>query len=259
MQTIDLGQTGLRVSRLGFGTGTRGGGKNSDQTRIGHDKLVNLMRFGYQQGITLWDSADGYGSHPHIADVLEGIDRSSVVIISKTHSKSPEKVRDEIPRFLSELRTDYIDILLMHCISRGSWLTDHADVVDVFQEAKENGVVRAIGMSCHGFDALKTVASAEWIDVVLARINYDGTKMDAGPDEVIPVLESIHDAGKGVLAMKVLGQDDLNDDVPKGIRFALGLSCVDAMVIGMTDESQVRQNVSLVNAVNRATHAGQVI
>ncbi|MFC1717263.1 aldo/keto reductase [Candidatus Poribacteria bacterium] len=247
MQTVELGRTGIRTSRLGFGTGTRGFRGESDQTRIGHDNLVNLMRFGYDQGIALWDTADGYGSHPHIADALEGLDRSSVVIVSKSHTKSPEKVRDEIPRFLSELRTDYIDILLMHCINDANWLTEHADVVGVFREAKEKGQARAIGMSCHDFGALKTVAAADWIDVVLARINYDGAKMDAGPDEVVPVLEDIHDAGKGVLAMKVIGQGQLSEDVPRGIRFAMGLSCVDTLVIGMDSESQIRQNVSLVN------------
>lgn len=247
MQTVELGQTGIRTSRLGFGTGTHGWNKSSEQTRMGYDKLVNLLRFGYDQGIALWDTADGYGSHPHMADALEDLDRSSVVIVSKNHSKSPEQVRSDIPRFLSELRTDYIDVLLMHCISDANWLTDHSDVIDAFKEAKAEGQVRAIGMSCHDLGALKTVASADWIDVVLARINYDGTKMDASTDEVVPVLEDIHNAGKGVLAMKVVGQGDLHEDVPKAIRFAMGLSCVDALVIGMTDEAQVWQNVSLVN------------
>ena len=245
MQIVNLGQTGIRSSRIGFGTGTHGWGGGSDQTRIGHSKLVNLMRLGYDQGITLWDSADGYGSHSHIADVLEGIDRSSVVIVTKTHSRSSERVRSELPRLLSELDTAYIDILLMHCVSQASWLTDHSDVIEVFREAKEKGLVRAIGMSCHGFGALKTVASADWLVVVLARINYDGTKMDASPDEVVPVLEKIHGAGKCVLAMKVLGQGNLHENVPKAMEFALGLPCVDAMVIGMNSESQLRQNVSL--------------
>lgn len=247
METVELGQTGIRTSRLGFGTGTHGWNKSSEQTRMGYDKLVNLLKFGYDQGIALWDTADGYGSHPHMADALEGLDRSSVVIVSKDHSKSPEEVRSDIPRFLSELRTDYIDVLLMHCINDASWLTDYSDVIDAFKEAKAEGQVRAIGMSCHDFGALKTVAAADWIDVVLARINYDGTKLDASPDEVVPVLEDIHNAGKGVLAMKVVGQGDLHESVPKSIRFAMGLSCVDSLVIGMTDEAQVRQNVSLVN------------
>ena len=247
MQMVELGQTGIRTSRLGFGTGTHGWGGESEQTRMGYDKLVHLLRIGYEQGIALWDSADGYGSHPHMADVLKDLDRSSVTVISKTHSKSPEEVRRGIPRFLKELGTDYLDILLMHCISHVGWLTDHSDVIDVLKMAKEKGQVRAIGMSCHDIGALKTVASAEWIDVVLARINYDGTKMSAPPDEVIPVLEDIHNAGKGVIAMKVLGQGDLVADVPRGIRFAMGLSCIDAMVIGMNDEAHILQNVSVVN------------
>jgi len=247
MQIVELGQTGIRTSLLGFGTGTHGWNDESDQTRLGHDRLVGLLRFGYEQGITLWDSASGYGSHPHIADALKTVDRSSVVIVSKTFARSPEKVRSDIPRFLEELGTDYIDILFMHCISDANWLTENSDVISVLQSAKESGQARAIGMSCHDFGALKTVAAAEWIDVVLARINYDGATMSAKPDEVVPVLEDIHDAGKGVIAMKVLGCGALTEDVPRAIRFAMGLSCVDAMAIGMTDEAHIRQNVSLVN------------
>lgn len=248
MQMVNLGNTGISTSYLGFGTGTHGWGGNSEQTRIGHDNLVKLMKLGYDQGVRLWDSADGYGSHSHLADTLKGLDRSSVVIISKTHSKSSDYVRDEIPRFLKELRTDYIDILFMHCITDANWLKDHADVIDIFKQAKEKGIVRAIGMSCHNFDALKTVASADWIDVVLARINYASVNMDATTDKVVPVLEDIHKAGKGVIAMKVIGQGKLWEDVPKAINFAMGLSCVDAMVIGMTNEAQLRQNVSLVES-----------
>ena len=105
MQTVNLGNTGISTSRLGFGTGTHGWNGSSEQTRIGHDKLVKLLRSGYDQGVRLWDSADGYGSHSHLADAMEGLDRSSVVIISKTHSKSPETVREEIPRFLRDILT----------------------------------------------------------------------------------------------------------------------------------------------------------
>lgn len=248
MQTVTIGSTGINTSRLGFGTGTHGWGGNSEQTRIGHDNLVKLLRAGYDQGIRLWDSADGYGSHSHLADAMKGLDRSSVVIISKTHSKSSEQVRGEIPRFLRELGTDYIDILLMHCITNPNWLREHSDVIDEFIQAREKGFVKAIGMSCHNFEALKTVASADWIDVVLARINYAGVNMDATPDKVVPVLEDIHKSGKGVIAMKVIGQGKLWEDVPKAVNFAMGLSCVDAMVIGMTNESQVRQNIALLES-----------
>jgi predicted aldo/keto reductase-like oxidoreductase len=247
MQTVNIGRTGIETSYLGFGTGTHGWSGSSDQTRIGYNKLVNLLKSGYDQGVVLWDSADGYGSHPHLADALKDFGRSSVNIITKTHSRSPENIRDEIHRFLKELGTDYIDILLMHCITSESWLKDYSDVIDVFQEIKKNGLARAIGMSCHNFGALKTVASAYWIDVVLARINYDGMRMDAEPDDVVPVLKDIHSAGKGVIGMKVIGQGGLNQNVQKAMEFIQGLSCVDAIVVGMTDEFQLQQNINLLS------------
>jgi aryl-alcohol dehydrogenase-like predicted oxidoreductase len=203
------------------------------------------LRLVYEEGISLWDSADAYGSHSHIADALGDLERSSVVIMTKTDSRSAEGVREDVPRFLRELGTDYIDVLLMHGLTGRRWLPDGSDVIRVLQEAKGKGVVRAIGMSCHGFEALERAASTDWIDVVLARINYAGTRMDASPGEVIPVLERLHDAGKGVIAMKVLGQGDLQGDVARAIGFVARQSCVDAMVIGMISESQLHRNVSL--------------
>jgi aryl-alcohol dehydrogenase-like predicted oxidoreductase len=246
MQMVELGETGIRASYLGLGTGTRGFGGGSDQTRIGHEELVNLLRLGYEQGVTLWDSADGYGSHPHIAEAMRDLERSSVVISTKTDSRSARGLREDVPRFLRELGTDYIDVLLMHGLTGRRWLTDDSDVIHVLREAKGNGVVRAIGMSCHGFEGLERAVSTDWIDVVLARINYAGTRMDASPGEVIPVLERLHDAGKGIIAMKVVGQGELQGNVARAIEFVARLSCVDAMVIGMISESQLRQNVSLV-------------
>ncbi len=249
MQTVELGQTGIRTSYLGMGTGTHGWGGGSDQTRIGHQNLVSLLRLGYEAGVTLWDSADAYGSHRHIADALRDLERSSVVIITKTDSRSAEGLRQDVPRFLGELGTDYVDVLLVHGLTGGRWLSDDSDVARVLRETKANGAVRAMGASCHDLEALKRAVSTDWMDVVLVRINYAGTRMDASPGEVIPILDRLHDAGKGVIAMKVLSQGDLQGDVARAIEFVARLSCIDAMVIGMTGEPQLRQDISLVARV----------
>jgi len=246
MRMVELGETGIRTSHLGFGTGTHGWGGGSDQTRIGHEDLVNLLRLGYEEGVTLWDSADAYGSHPHIAEALRDVERSSVAIMTKTDARSAGRLRADVPRFLRELGTDYIDILLMHGLTRRRWLPDESEVIGALREAKSEGRVRAIGMSCHDLEALKRAVSTDWIDVVLARINYAGTRMDASLSLVMPVLEALHDAGKGVVAMKVLGQGALQGHVAQAIDFVARLSCVDAMVVGMIDESQLHRNVSLV-------------
>ncbi len=244
MQNLKLRQSGLQVSRLGIGTGTHGWNGNSDQTRIGFNNLVNLLRFAHDQGIMFWDTAEGYGSHQHIGEALKSIDRSSVTIMTKTFSKNPEQVNDAIPKFLKELGTDYIDILLMHCISQKDWLTAYSDVIDLLQRIKAKGLVKAIGMSCHDFGALQTVADTEWIDVVFARINYDSVNMDTQTEKVAPELERIHNAGKDVIAMKAIGQGKLVESREKSLEYVLGLSSVDAIIVGMTSEDQIRENVA---------------
>ncbi|MGB9598080.1 MAG: aldo/keto reductase [Candidatus Poribacteria bacterium] len=247
MQIITLRRTGIKLSRLGFGTGTHGWGGSSEQTRIGHHKLVSLLKLAYSYGITFWESAEAYGSHPHIADALKGIDRSTVTILTKIFSRDGNYIRDIIPKFLKLFDTDYIDILLMHCISEADWLKRYTDAIDALKKAKDEGLVRGIGISCHNFGALKTVPSADWIDVVLARINYNDTNMDAKTSDVVPVLKEIHDSGKDVLAMKVIGQGKLNDDVRKCFKFVMGLPYVDAMTVGMTSEEQLMENIALVD------------
>jgi predicted aldo/keto reductase-like oxidoreductase len=247
MQVVTLRRTGIKLSRMGFGTGTHGWNGSSEQTRIGDQKLVDLLKLAYKHGITFLETAEGYGSHPHIADAIKGIDRSSVTILTKTFSRDADYIRENIPNFLKLFNTDYIDIFLMHCISEADWLSKYSGAIDVLKEAKDKGLVKGIGMSCHDLGALKTVASADWIDVVLARINYSDTNMDAKTMEVVPVLKEIHDAGKDVLAMKVIGQGKLNSDVRTCFKFALNLPYVDAMTVGMTSEEQLMENIALVN------------
>jgi len=247
MQMVTLRRTGIKLSRLGFGTGTHGWGGSSEQTRIGHQKLVDLLKLAYSYGVTFWDTAEGYGSHPHIADALKGIDRSSVTILTKIFSRDGNYIREAIPKFLKLFNTDYIDILLMHCITEVDWLKRYTGAIDALKEAKDKGLVRGIGMSCHDFGALKTVASADWLDVVLARINYSDTNMDAKTSDVMPVLKEIHSAGKDVLAMKVIGQGKLNGDVRKCFKFAMSLPYIDAMTVGMVSEEQLKENIYLVN------------
>jgi len=247
MRSVVLGRTGLRVSRLCFGTGTNGWNGSSDQTRIGHDALVRLLRSAYRLGVSFWDSADGYGSHSHIADALEGLDRGSVVISTKTHARTREAAEASVPRSLRELRTDYVDILLMHYMTRPDWTASLSPVIDALRGAKDQGLVRAIGASCHSVGALEAAAEADWVDVVMARVNYDGVHMEAPHAEVIPVLERMHEAGKGVIGMKVLGQGQLAHDVRRAIRYALGLRCLDAITIGMTSQAQLTENVKLCN------------
>ena len=247
MKTIELGRTGLRVSEIAFGTGTAGWGGSSEQTRIGYENLVTLMKFAYGQGITFWDSADQYGSHKHLAEVLEGIDRSTVTITTKTTSRGYKEEGRDIKRFLKEIGTDYLDIVLLHSIMESDWNKRYSGAIDALSEAKEEGLVRALGISCHSFDALKTVAHSQWVDVLLVRINRYGKNMDASVKEVVPVLKKIHAAGKGIYAMKVFGQGSLMKSKKQCMEYVLNLDCIDAMTIGMKSKVELLENLSLLS------------
>jgi aryl-alcohol dehydrogenase-like predicted oxidoreductase len=257
MQIVNLGQTGLRVSRLAIGTGTNGWNGRSDQTALGRKGLVDLLRFAYDQGVRFWDSADQYGSHPHIKEALKDLDRDSVVITTKTVSRTRESVENDVKRFLKEIGSDYVDIVLLHCLTDVNWPTRHPGAMEALTRCKEQGLIRAHGVSCHDFGAFQTAAMTKWVDVVLARINYAGVIMDSSPADVIRTMEQMAAFGKGIYGMKVLGQGKLaKENGPReAIKFVMGLSCVHAMTIGMTSQSQVMENVAIVNELSESAKA----
>jgi aryl-alcohol dehydrogenase-like predicted oxidoreductase len=241
---VPLGNTGIVVPRLSIGTGTYGWGGSSAQTRLGFRECVRLLLTAYEHGVAWFDSADQYGSHPHVREALKSIDREKVIITTKTTARSSEQARQDVQRFLKELGTDYIDIVLMHCLVDSNWATTMRPVMEALSEAKERGFIRAVGVSCHSFAALKVASEHPWVDVILARLNYDGMHMDGKPSEVLPVLETAMRNGKGVYAMKVLGQGGLTRSPEKAIRFVFE-SGIPAATIGMVSEAEVKQNVQI--------------
>jgi aryl-alcohol dehydrogenase-like predicted oxidoreductase len=247
VERVALGATGLIVSRLAFGTGSHGWNHRSEQTDLGIDGLAGLLCQAFDAGVTFWDAADQYGSHPHVARALQRVPRDQVVIATKTYSSSGPEVARDVERFLRELHTDVLDVALMHFVSDERWPHARAGAMEALSRAKERGLVRAVGLSCHSIGALRAAAASPWVDVVLARINYDGVNMDGKPAEVVPVLQQLYSAGKGVYAMKVLGCGALAADPRAGIEYALGLGVVHALAIGMSRREHVAENVALVN------------
>jgi 1-deoxyxylulose-5-phosphate synthase len=243
---VTLGNTGLRVSRLCIGTGTNGWGGRSNQTRLGFDRLVDLLCCAYDRGITFWDLADQYGTHPHAAAALRRIGRANVVLTTKTVSRTPAEIHQDLDRFRRELETDVLDIVLLHCLTDPEWVSQLGSVMEAMSKAKERGILRAVGVSCHNFGAFQAAAACDWVEVVLARINYAGLHMDASPEEVIPVLQRMHRGGKGVYGMKVMGAGQLGHDPERAMQFALNLDCLDAIVIGMEGEEQIDANLDLL-------------
>ena len=246
---VILGKTGIETSRLALGSGTIGGRKQSNQTRLGMEKFVSLIRHGYERGITFWDSADQYGSHSHFKEALKYIPREKVVILTKTSSRNALNMKKDIERFRQELGTDYIDVILLHCMMNENWTETMKGVMEVLAEAKESGIIRAHGASFHSLGALKSAVKSPWTDVILARINHAGSHMDSEPDNVIPILKEGNISGKSILGMKIVGEGDLRNQIDKSINFVLNLKFVDAITVGFESTGELDDVIKKISEV----------
>lgn len=237
---VKLGPMKVELSRLAMGTGTNGSGGSSNQTKkLGVRGIADMFRAGHDMGITFWDTADQYGSHPHVREALKGVKREKVTILSKTHAVTAAEMRADLDRFRKELNTDYLDILLLHCMLDGSWPEKRKGAMDVISEAREKGIVKTHGTSCHTLEALKAAAASDWVQVDLARINPAGIAMDAKPEVVIPILKEMKAKGKGIIGMKILGAGRLRDRADECLQFALSLDCVDCFTIGAESRNEL--------------------
>ena len=236
--TVTLGKTGIQTSRLAMGTGTVGSGGHSHQTALGVNGLSNLLLNGYDHGLRFFDSADSYGSHPHVAEALKQVPRDNVTVLTKTWARDPATARADLDRFRRELGVDHIDVCLMHCLTEGDWTERYRGVMDVLSEAKDKGIIRAHGCSCHSIEALRAAAKSPWVEVDLARINPIASHMDADPTTVVGVLREMKAAGKGVIGMKILGQGDLRDRQDEALKYALSLGVLDAFTIGAESKGE---------------------
>jgi 1-deoxyxylulose-5-phosphate synthase len=246
--TVVLGKTGITTSRLAMGTGTVGSGGRSHQTALGVKGLSDLLLNGHDNGLRFFDSADAYGSHPHVAEALKHVPRDKVTILTKTWARDPAGARADLDRFRRELGTDYLDICLMHCVTEGDWAERYRGVMDVFSEAKEKGIIRAHGCSCHSIEALRAAAKSPWVEVDLVRINPIGSHMDADPDTVVSVLREMKAAGKGIVGMKILGQGDLRNRQDEALKYALSLGVLDAFTIGAESRTEQQDLIRRISA-----------
>src|SRR3977135_2688324 len=236
--TVTLGKTGIQTSRLAMGTGTVGVGHHSHQTALGIKGLSDLLLNGYDRGLRFFDSADSYGSHPHVAEALKHVPRDKVTVLTKTWARDAASARADLDRFRRELGTDQIDVCLMHCLTEGDWTERFKGVMDVLSEAKQKGILRAHGCSCHSIDALRTATKSSWVQVHLVRINPVGAFMDSDPQTVVTVIREMKAAGKGIVGMKILGQGEMRDRQDEALKFALGLGLLDAFTIGAENRAE---------------------
>jgi aryl-alcohol dehydrogenase-like predicted oxidoreductase len=249
-QKVKLGNSGIETTLIGMGTGVHASNRTSFLTRQDKHKSLDLLHHAYDTGIRYFDSADTYGTHGLLAEAFKDINREELTITSKIWCLDggiPEPERPDadvvVDRFRKELNTDYLDIVQLHCMVDENWTKTMKPQMDILENLKAKGIIKAHGVSVHSLPAMKDAVDCDWVDVIHARINPYGIAMDKPePQEVVEVLQQLHKAGKGVIGMKLIGNGKLrneSDKIDNALRFVLGLGFVNMMIIGFEEKEQI--------------------
>src|SRR2546421_2687543 len=211
---VTLGKSNVKVTRLAFGTGTHGG---RVQRELGQEEFTRLVRHAYDRGIRFFETAESYRGMPEMLSIaLKGIPRDSYKLMTKYSTPATGDPSAKIDQFRKQLDTDYIDILLLHCLRPPTWKTDYQFLQDGVSEAKSKKIILAQGASVHGLPALRTFPGDKWLEIAMIRMNHNGTKMDTpyeketdipgNVDEVVTHTKAVHSQGMGVISMKLCGE-----------------------------------------------------
>ena len=254
---VPLGGTGLKLSRIGFGTGTKGG---TIQRKLSTKDFNYLMQYAFERGIRYIDTAENYQTHTWVRDAIKGLPREQLFILTKM-PRIPENPLATLDRYRNELKTDYLDAVLVHAVGTPDWDEERKVVLDALEQAKSNGIIHAHGVSCHSLTALRKAAQLDWVDVNLVRINPQGVLMDmlrpargVKSDEshvpgVIEQMKIMRSNGHGIIGMKIYGEGGFSniDDRKRSMTHVWKSGLVDAITIGFKSKEEIDETIDLTN------------
>ncbi|MDH5783394.1 MAG: aldo/keto reductase [Candidatus Bathyarchaeota archaeon] len=251
---VKLGGTGLKVSKLGFGTFDFG----VSSLNISPEEGGRILVESYKLGVKFWDTSDDYGSQPHVASALKRVPRKEAVISTKTSAKSGEEAKKSLKSSLKELNTDYVDIFLLHFV-KSDWIDGCHQVLKELNDLKTTGIVKAIGLSTHSVTVVREASKFDEVDVLMTICCKADQVMiskfreripleDGSIEEMFHAIKLAHSSGKGVIAMKVLGTSaqPLVRNYQSSIKSIAQLDFVDTMVIGMRSLDEVKKNAKVI-------------
>jgi len=258
---VTLGKSNVKVTRLAFGTGTFSGRVQRD---LGQPEFTRLVRYAYDHGIRFFETAESYHGMPEMLGIaLKGLPRDSYRLMTKYSTPASGDPGPKIDQFRKQLDTEYIDILLLHCLRPPTWSADYKSLQDGFLEAKSRKVILGQGASVHGLPALRTFPGNQWLEIAMIRMNHNGTKMDTPElrdvdqpgivDEVVAHTKKVHAEGMGVISMKLCGEGRFSrEDRDAAMKFAMNLGCVDSVTIGFKNTAEIDEAIDRMNRVMNA-------
>ncbi len=253
---VTLGRSGVKVTRLAFGTGTFSGQVQRD---LGQERFTTLVRHAYDRGIRFFETSETYGDmHRMLGIALKGIPRDTYRLMSKVTTREGVDPRVKIDELRKLANTDYFDVMLMHYQHVATWPTDTVRWQDGILEAKANKIVAGHGASVHGLPALRRFPGNKWLDIAMIRMNHKGTKMDAedyntsGPgnvSEVVAHVKQVRGEGMGIISMKLVGEGAFTtrEDRQAAMRFAFNNAGVDSVTVGYKSTAEIDEAIENLN------------
>ncbi len=253
---VTLGKSGVKVTRLAFGTGTMSG---RVQRELGQEQFTSLVRYAYDHGIRFFETAESYGDmHRMLGIALKGIPRDSYRLMSKVTTYDNVDPQAKIDELRKLANTDYFDVLLLHWQHTPTWPTDSIKWQDGILEAKSREAVIGYGASVHGLPALRKFPGNKWLEVAMIRMNHKGTIMDAedyntsGPGnvtEVVTHVKQVHGEGMGVISMKLVGEGRFTarEDRQAAMKFAFRNAGVDSVTLGYKNTAEIDEAIENLN------------
>jgi aryl-alcohol dehydrogenase-like predicted oxidoreductase len=252
---VTLGKSGVKVTRLAFGTGSFSG---QVQREVGQDGFTRLVRYAYDRGIRFFETAESYGEmHRMLGVALKGIPRDSYRLMSKVTTRQgvdPQGKFDELRKLAN---TEYFDIMLLHWQHSATWPADTNRWQDEILEAESKKAIVSHGASVHGLPALRQVPGNKWLDVAMIRVNHKGTRMDAEDynteglgdvTEVVTHVQQVRKEGMGVVSMKLVGEGTFNrEDRKAAMRFAFKNAGVDCVTVGYKNTAEIDEAIENLN------------
>ena len=253
---VTLGKSGVKVTRLAFGTGTMSG---RTQRELGQDQFTRLVRHAYDSGIRFFETAESYGEmHKMLGIALKGIPRDTYRLMSKVTTREGVNPQEKIDELRKLANTDYFDVMLLHYQHTATWPTDTLRWQDGILEAKVKQAIVGHGASVHGLPALRQFPGNKWLDIAMIRVNHNGTKMDAEQyntngagdvPEVLTHVKAVHTQGMGVISMKLVGEGAFTkrEDRQAAMRFAFQKAGVDCVTVGYKNTAEVDEAIENLN------------
>jgi 1-deoxyxylulose-5-phosphate synthase len=253
---VTLGKSGVKVTRLAFGTGTMSG---RTQRELGQEQFTRLVRHAYDRGIRFFETAESYGEmHKMLGIALQGIPRDSYRLMSKVTTREGVNPQEKIDELRKLANTEYFDVLLLHYQHVATWPTDTVRWQDGVLEAKHKQAVIGHGASVHGLPALRRFPGNKWLEVAMIRMNHNGTRMDAedyntqglgNVREVVTHVKQVHNEGMGVISMKLAGEGAFTkrEDRQKAMQYAFRTAGVDCVTLGYKNTAEVDEAIENLN------------